>query len=1009
MKIRITLLLCLLMSPFLHICAAEYRNIDKDWLFIMSDVADASNIAADETGWRTLSLPHDWSFEQGYSITGAQRSQGGYMCGGIGWYRKHLNFTEEEISDKRFSIYFEGVYMNSEVWINGNYLGKRPYGYISFSYEISRYLKSGDNVISVRVDNSLEPSARWYHGCGIYGQVFLVEYEESHFIRDGIFVRTTVGKDGSAEVSVSAEVSDAAEGKKIRYGLFSPSGAELESFVGGPEADIKVYAPELWSPDTPSIYTLTLSILEDGRICDSETVRFGIRTVEWKTGTGFWLNGENVKIRGVAEHLEGGPVGAAWNRELLLWKLEMFKEMGVNAVRSTVKPHTPMFYDLCDSLGIMVLDELFDGWSRKARFDYGYQAFAEWWRQDLRDFIRRDRNHPCVIAYAVGNETKGGIGKELVAYCHELDPTRLVTSGQAEPGYMDIRGMNGPSEKKSFLTSFDGGDRPFLGTETPHTWQVRGFYRTQTWYRDGYPNPAQSPFETPNLTEKEIFAYDWISPDKRKNAKQVFNSSYDNAYVRINARQNIEFLRNKSWYSGFFRWTGFDYLGESGYVHGGWPFRAFMSGVIDMAGFPKDHFYLYQSQWRDDLDMVHILPHWTHPRMEKGTLIPVWVYTTGDSAELFFNGKSLGIRKKGLSWNEMQCEWLVPWEEGTLTAVAYRNGKEIAKKQVSTSGAPSSLEVISDSGSMKPDGQDYAIITISQKDSRGEFYPYGENRVYFHLDGDITIRSAENGSPVDTETNYMAQSRRTFFGLLRLFVQAGYNDGDKSVLCGVISGDKSLFTSDMVSICTEEVCLNGELPERNIDIRYTLDGSDPDMSSRKYRKPFRVKGPVTVKAAVYDGDSLLFTMEEKFGPEEGLYWGVPGEQVCTNVGDNAEDGTLENARVCSDQDGNRYALLEPSTGSVSWYQENDGPRRPLKLWVVYRVEGDRKGKIMIYNNGKPVSEILELEPGAGWNTRNLDVWVSGGANDISVKNAGDCEVMIDKIIVMEQHLENDVL
>lgn len=986
--------------------AADYKDICRDWLFSLSDDSCASEPGFADSSWRNLTLPHDWAFELGYSRTGAQKSQGGYMGGGVAWYRKHLPFTEEELAGKEFSIFFEGVYMNSEVWVNGNYLGLRPYGYISFRYDIGRYLHPGDNVISVRVDNSKEPSARWYHGCGIYGKVFLVSADPAHFVPDGIFVHTEISDAGRASVYVESEISDAAKGMSVEYSVMGPDGKKVASGKGI-DAEMRIDSPELWSVSSPLLYTLEATIRDGKRLCDKERIRFGIREVEWKADSGFWLNGENIKIRGMAEHLEGGPVGAAWTRELLEWKLNMFKEMGCNAVRSTVKPHVPGFYDICDSLGILVLDELFDGWSRKAEHDYGAQAFDEWWRRDLRDFVRRDRNHPCVIAYGVGNETKGEIGKELVEYCHTLDPTRLVTSGQAEPRYMDIRGMNGPSEKKSFLTTYKGGDKPFLGTETPHTWQVRGFYRTQTWYRDGYPNPAQSPFETPDLTEKEIFGYDWISPEGRANAKQVFNSSYDNAYVRINARQNLEFLRDKPWYSGGFRWTGFDYLGESGYVHGGWPFRAFMSGVIDMAGFPKDHFYLYQSQWRDDLDMVHVLPHWTHPRMEKGTLIPVWAYTTGDSAELFLNGRSLGIMERGPEWNRMQCEWLVPWEEGTVEVRAYRDGRQIASETIRTAGAPARLEVTSNTQDMKPDGSDYAIVTIEQQDEKGEFYPYGENRIYFHTEGDIIVKSAENGSPVDVETNYDASSKKTFFGLLRLFIQSGYKDDDKSVFIGAVCGDKSLYSSDRITICTDEIVLDGTAPERDIDIRYTVDGTEPGKISEKYRRPFRLDGPATVKAAVYDGDKLLFVMEERFGENEGLYWGTPGEAVCTNVGENAEDGILKDAEVVEASDGNKCVRLQPYLGSVSCYQENDGPSRLVKVWFIYRLpQQAEQGKVVIYNNGKAVSEVLELESDSSWNTRNLDVRVAGGANSIEIRNAGDSAVLIDKIIVMEQMLED---
>ena len=243
--------------------------------------------------------------------------------------------------------------------------------------------------------------------------------------------------------------------------------------------------------------------------------------------------------------------------------------MGCNSIRTAHNPQLPVFYDICDEEGMLVMDEVFDGWSTKAPFDYGNQAFAGWWERDLRDWVRRDRNHPSVIIYSVGNETRGDVASELVKVCHEEDDTRLVTSGHSGSDFMDILGVNGHSEKKSFILNYKPGKKAFVGTETPHTWQVRGYYRTQTWYRDGYPNKRQDPFEIPDLCETEIFNYDWAPASKWTNRKQHFNSSYDNAVVRINARQNMAYLRDLPWYLGSYRWTGFDYLGEAGYVHGG--------------------------------------------------------------------------------------------------------------------------------------------------------------------------------------------------------------------------------------------------------------------------------------------------------------------------------------------------------------------------------------------------------------------------------------------------------
>ncbi len=983
-----------------HSGFTEGRHLINDgWHFLLEDIPQASDVEFDDGAWRQLDLPHDWAFEQGYSEDGAQKANGGYLGGGVGWYRKCLDFSKQELQDKVVRIEFEGVYMNSEVWINGNYLGKRPYGYISFAYDLTDYLKPGRNVLSVRVDNSREPSARWYHGCGIYGNVRLVVCNPLHFTPDATFVTTPEISDGQATVSVSTALSQDVADAEIEYRILAADGTVADTASEGVEATMHVADPVRWSVDNPCLYTLEMTLRRDGEVCDRQRIRFGIRHIEWRPDTGFWLNGENVKLNGVCEHLEGGPVGAAWTRKLMEWKVRMIKDMGCNAIRTAHNPQLPMFYDICDSLGVLVMDEIFDGWRRKAEFDYGMQAFDKWWERDVRSFIRRDRNHPCVVIYSVGNETKGPVAPDLVRVCHEEDPTRLVTSGHSGSEYMDVMGVNGHCERQKFFRTFHGGEQPFVGTETPHTWQVRGFYRTQTWYRDGYPNPLQEPFETPNLTPKEIFGYEWISPEERKSIKQVFNSSYDNAFVRINARQNMEFLRDIPWYSGHFRWTGFDYLGEAGFVHGGWPFRAFMSGVIDMAGFPKDHYYLYQSQWNTSIDMVHILPHWTHPRMEKGTEIPVWVYTTGDEAELFVNGRSLGRRAKGSAWNEMQCEWLVPWEEGTVEAVAFRNGVEIARQQMRTAAQPSRLAVESDTAGLKTDGEDVAIVTIEEQDAAGTMYPYGENRVYFHVSGDAFVRSAESGNPVDTECNYRAESKRLFFGLLRLFVQAGKRDGDVSVLCGTIAGDKALWVSDKVSIDLQEVPLRGALPRRKFEIRYTLDGSAPDKHSTLYEGPFAVCDGTTVKAVVYDRGREILRMEERFGKGEGLYWGTPGEVVCTRVGDEAEEAGFSNGSVVKLGD-EVCVALNPGC-RISWYQENDGNRRRVKVSLLYTSDETKSGRVEIYNNDELAIEPLTLtvKQNNTLQMRDAEITIHPGANNITVRNVGNTKLLIDKLIV----------
>lgn len=842
------------------VTAREVLDFDAHWKFTLNDQPGAHVPTFDDSDWRVLNVPHDWAFEADYAEDAAQTDRGGYKPGGMGWYRKTFE-RPGSWRGKNVRIEFDAVYMNSEVWINGEYLGKWPYGYASFHHDLTRHLRPGKNVLSVKVDSVLEPSARWYHGCGVYGHVKLVATDAVSIAKDGIFVTTPEISNNKATVVVETELTGAFEDVALETVLLDPTGKEVAKGslkVGSSvvKQTLVVKKPLRWDVDTPNLYTVV------SRIGDDEiSTRFGIRTIRWDTETGFWLNGKVVKLKGVADHSEAGPVGAAYPDELLRWKIQQIKEMGCNSIRTAHNPQTPIFYDLCDEMGILVMDELFDGWKRKAAADYGKQAFAKWWERDLCAWLKRDRNHPCVVVWSMGNETSGPIASELVRVCHEMDPTRLVTSGHSGTEHMDIEGVNGNSETMRFFETHTP-KKPFVSTEAPHTWQVRGYYRTMPWFRDGYPNKKKSPFPCPSLTEKEIFTYDWIDPSHRKNRKQIFNSSYDNAMVRITARKNWELMRDLPWHSGHYRWTGIDYLGEAGYVHGGWPFRAFMGGPLDLALFRKDLFYFYQSQWTTE-PMVHILPHWTHPNMEQGTLIPVWVYSNCDEVELFLNGKSLGTDKPGTKWDEMQCDWMVPWGGGKLEAVGYRGGKEVSRASQTTAGVPAKL-------ALSVEGKTCPIISVTQTDEDGVMNPYAENRIHYHIDGPARILSLESGNPVNTENNYGQTSRAAFFGLARCFLEATGPEGDLSVVAGAILGEKQQMTSRTVSIDVRSIAIRGRVGDTALKIVYSVDGTEP---KTEYTGAFDVTADTVVKAAVYRAEQLLFSMRERFGPNEGLYWG----------------------------------------------------------------------------------------------------------------------------------------
>ncbi len=993
------------------------RDLDGDWKFQLGDWPGAEVPAFADGAWRTLELPHDWAFEAPYAEEAAQGFRGGYKPGGIGWYRREIQLTAAEAAQPT-RIEFDAVYMNSDVWINGHPLGRRPYGYISFGYDLTPHLQAGRNVVAVRVDNSREPSTRWYHGCGIYGHVRLVATGAVRVAPSGVFVHSPEITDATATVIVRTEVQRLAGGSenvRLKTRLLAPDGkvaAEAATSVAfdrtAAEAVVEqtftVAGPQRWDLATPRLYTAVSELSAGGAATDRVETRFGLREIRWDTATGFWLNGRNVKIRGVSEHLEGGPVGAAWPDDLIRWKIKLIQDMGANAIRTAHNPQLPRFYELCDELGMLVLDEIFDGWKEKAPTDYASQVFGEWWERDLRDWLRRDRNHPSVFLYSLGNETSGPVAADLVRVAHEVDPTRMTTSGHAAPAQMDVQGTNGSSESPRFFRNPPPA-KPFIATEAPHTWQVRGFYRTKSWFRDGLNGTGnREPFPLADLTPEEIFTDDWTAPAKKANRAQVFNSSYDNSMARMTARKNWELSRDLPWYAGNFRWCGFDYGGEAGFGHGGYPFRGFMGGIIDFAGFPKDTYYFYQSQWTQ-APMLHLLPHWTHPRMAPGTKIPVWAYTNVDEVELFLNGRSLGRDRPGRKAEEMQCEWLVPWEPGVIEAVGYRDGKEVLRASQRSAGAPAALQVSADSPGFPADGRAIARVTVAQIDAAGTFYPYGENRVAFRVEGPAKLISLENGNPVDLEPNWGVDSRRTFYGLTRAFLQSTRADGAVTVVAGAINGERRQLTSNRVTIDARRVALRGPAPaDAAFVIRYTLDGSVPTPASPRYTAAFAVPLGVTVKALVLENGRELLRLEESFAADVGLHWLAPGEpREAPEAGLQAETARHENANIRRKYlgyIGGGYLQVNEG-GWVEWYQENDGGRGSFRLRFrqTHTPEGP-KAPSAILVNGEPIGELPVPggEPGS-WQTFEINATLANGANRIRVVAPAGGDLSLDELLV----------
>jgi len=525
--------------------------------------------------------------------------------------------------------------------------------------------------------------------------------------------------------------------------------------------------------------------------------------------------------------------------------LRRLKEMGCNAIRTGHTPFPPRFYDLCDRLGIMMIDEVFDGWRRKVEHDYGATAFEQWWRRDLTDFVRRDRNHPCVILWSIGNETGHTDRLGMSEIVRALDPTRLTTGGQMLHG-VGVAGFNGPGEVSGVLEQFhrEHPDVLVVLTEQTHAYQTRGFYRTATNYRESDPHKI-TPFE-PYAT-REIFDVEGGDPQHR--------SSYDNAPVRITSRQCWKRTRDTPWISGEFRWAGFDYLGEAHWGGRKWPARHWHPGIHDSGGLPKDTAYFYQSQWSSE-PMVHLLPHWTHPLLVPGTVIPVVAYSNAAEVELFLNGKSLGRQRPRAEL--LDFVWQVPYEPGELRAVAYRGGMNtMGAKTFRTAGAPAKIQLDRRGPELAADRRDVAAVTFSIRDDAGELVPWANDRVEFRLDGPVRLIGYENGNNVDVTAN-RAPHRDAFHGLGRGFVQATKDDGPVEMVAAAILGDRSLRRTSTVTLAMQRLALRGELASREFAIHYTTDGSEPTLASSRYERPFELSREGIVRMLVTrDGEPYM--------------------------------------------------------------------------------------------------------------------------------------------------------
>jgi beta-galactosidase len=751
-------------------------DFDKSWRFNLGDVRGAEGEVLDDTGWRMLNLPHDWSIEGEFNKDNPATPEGGALPGGIGWYRKTFT-VPVTAKNKAVFIDFDGVYQKSDVWINGHHLGFRPNGYISFRYELTPYLNYGDktNVIAVKVDNSVQPNSRWYSGSGIYRNVWLVTTNKVAIDHWGTYITTPKVNSRSATINLEIKVRKYT-GKTSTYSLktiiYNAAGIEvtnkaianinLPDSVTTIKQNFTVTNPVLWSVDNPYLYKAVTQVIENNKVIDKYTTPLGIRYFNFDVDKGFLLNGKQVKILGVCDHHDLGSLGSAINTRAIERQLELLRQMGCNAIRTSHNPPAPELLDLCDKMGFIVMDEAFDCWERaKKKYDY-HLYFKKWHKKDLEDQILRDRNHPSVFIWSIGNEIEEQsdtsalrIAPELAAIVHSLDKTRPITTANNNPGLknqiiksgaLDLVGYNyHQNDFGAFHERYPG--KKFIGTETTSALETRGYYDM----------PSDSIRRWAGITKTNgvnaVSAYD--------NVSTPWGSTHEETWKVI---KRYDFL------SGFFIWTGFDYLGEpTPYT---WPSRSSYFGIIDLAGFPKDVYYMYQSEWTSK-PVLHIFPHWN---WEPGKTVDIWAYyNNADEVELFLNGKSLGIKKK--KGDDLHVLWRLKFEPGTLKAVSRKNGKIVLTKEIHTAGAPARIELTADRKVLNADGKDLSFITVKILDKEGNLVPDADNLVNFKINGNAFITGVDNGDPVSHDS-FKANFRKAFHGLALAIVQTTEKPGN---------------------------------------------------------------------------------------------------------------------------------------------------------------------------------------------------------------------------------------
>ena len=786
----------------------------QDFPYVKSDFNDQP--------WETVQLPHDWAIK-GPFMEGPNPVIGGGMgrlpVHGVGWYRKKL-ILEEKFKNKKVFLEFDGAMSYSMVWVNGFLAGGWPYGYNSFQLDITPYVKFDQpNQISVRIDNPPK-SARWYPGAGLYRDVRLILTDKLHISQWGNHISTEVVSANKAKVNIHTTISNHENSDQSLIllsqiyevkedGTLSKITKEIkkiETITAGElkkiSQETEIINPRLWGPpptQKPHLYLLKSKVLINGKMIDEYHTTFGIRDIRFHPDKGILVNGEAIKIQGVNQHHDLGALGAAFNYRAAERQLEILREAGCNSIRTAHNPPDPKLLDLTDKMGFLVVDEIFDSWERKKTpYDF-HLIFPDWYEQDIRSFIRRDRNHPSVILWSYGNEVgeqyteEAGaqLSKKLKEIVKEEDPTRFTTISQnfakpympftreAEvislnyqgegirnaPSYKHLKGINTEPLYQAFKDYYP--ERTIVSSETASAFSTRGVYLFPVDNGDSAPI---SEGKGGDSLAMHVSAYELYTANFGSSADKVFAAQDRHPFV-----------------GGEWVWSGWDYLGEPTPYYTA---RSSYCGFIDLAGFPKDRFYLYQSRWRPDMKVAHLLPHWNWPE-RIGQITPVHLFTSGDEAELFLNGKSLGRKKKKafeyrLRWDD------VIYQQGEIKAVVYKNGRLWTEASIKTTGKPYSIKLSADRSQISADGKDLSFITAEILDKEGNLIRNADHVLTFTLEGQGTIVATDNGDPSDL-TAFHHTSRRALSGKALAIVKSGVKGKGKVIVSG-----KELLSSDVL-------------------------------------------------------------------------------------------------------------------------------------------------------------------------------------------------------------------